>query len=58
MQLTGQVAFVTGATGGISSEICRSLAKERANISICYHRKYEEAQILYKEIYPWEEKLW
>jgi len=50
MQLTGQVAFVTGATGGIGSEICRSLAKEGANISICYHTKYEEAQSLWGEI--------
>ena len=50
MQLNNQVAFVTGATGGIGSEICRSLAKEGANISICYHKKYEEAQVLYKEI--------
>ena len=50
MQLTGQVAFVTGATGGIGSEICRSLAKEGANISICYHKKYEEAQMLCKDI--------
>ena len=50
MQLTGQVAFVTGATGGIGSEICRSLAKEGANISICYHTKYKEAQLLCKEI--------
>jgi 3-oxoacyl-[acyl-carrier protein] reductase len=48
--LTGQVAFVTGATGGIGSEICRSLAKERANTSICYHTKYEEAQSLCGEI--------
>ncbi len=50
MQLTGQVAFVTGATGGIGSEICRSLAKEGANIYICYHTKYEEAQSLWGEI--------
>jgi 3-oxoacyl-[acyl-carrier protein] reductase len=50
MQLTGQVAFVIGATGGIGSEICRSLAKEGANISICYHNKYEEAQSLWSEI--------
>ena len=50
MLLSGQVAFITGATGGIGSEICRSLAKEGANISICYHGKYEEAQKLYKEI--------
>ena len=50
MQLTGQVAFVTGATGGIGSEICRSLAIEGANISICYHTKYEEAQSLWDEI--------
>ena len=50
MQLIGQIAFVTGATGGIGSEICRSLAKEGANISICYHTKYEEAQSLHKEI--------
>jgi len=48
--LTGQVAFVTGATGGIGSEICRSLAKEGANISICYHKRYELAKMLYKEI--------
>lgn len=50
MQLTGQVAFVTGATGGIGSEIYRSLAKEGANISICYYTKYEEAQSLWGEI--------
>ena len=50
MPLTGQVAFVTGATGGIGSEICRSLAKEGVNISICYHTKYEEAQSLWGEI--------
>lgn len=50
MQLNDQIAFVTGATGGIGSEICRSLAKEGANISICYHRKTKEAQMLCKEI--------
>ena len=50
MQLTDQVAFITGATGGIGSEICRSLAKEGADISICYHTKHEEAQLLCKEI--------
>ena len=50
MQLNNQVAFVTGATGGIGSEICRSLAKEGANITICYHSKYEEAQSLHQEI--------
>jgi 3-oxoacyl-[acyl-carrier protein] reductase len=50
MQLTDQVAFITGATGGIGSEICRSLAKEGADISICYHTKHEEAQLLGKEI--------
>ena len=50
MQLTGQVALVTGATGGIGSEICRSLAKEGADIAICYHTKYEEAQMLWREI--------
>jgi len=48
MQLTDQVAFITGATGGIGSEICRSLAKEGADISICYHTKHEEAQLLCK----------
>jgi len=50
MQLTDQVAFVTGATGGICSEICRSLTKEGANISICYHKKYKEAKLLYEEV--------
>jgi 3-oxoacyl-[acyl-carrier protein] reductase len=50
MQLTGQVALVTGATGGIGSEICRALAKEGADIVICYHTKYEEAQSLWGEI--------
>ena len=52
MQLTGQVAFVTGATGGIGSGICKSLAKEGANISICYHTKYEEAQPLWARLLP------
>jgi len=50
MQLTGQVDIVTGTTGGIGSEICRSLAKEGANISIYYHTKYEEAQLLWGKI--------
>ena len=50
MQLTDQVAFITGATGGIGSEICRSLAKEGADISICYYTKLEEAQLLCKEV--------
>jgi len=50
MLLAGQVAFVTGATGGIGSEICRSLAKEGADISICYHSKNEKAKMLYEEI--------
>jgi len=50
MQLTDQVAFITGATGGIGSEICRALAKEGADIAICYHTKHEEAQLLGKEI--------
>lgn len=48
--MTGQVAFITGATGRIGSEICRSLTKEGANISICYHTKYKEAQSLWGEI--------
>jgi len=50
VSLTDQVAFITGATGGIGSEICRSLAKEGVNISICYHKKYEIAKNLCKEI--------
>ncbi|MBA7573308.1 3-oxoacyl-[acyl-carrier-protein] reductase FabG [subsurface metagenome] len=50
MELTNQVAFITGSTGGIGSEICKSLAKEGADVSICYHSKYEEAQSLFKEI--------
>ena len=50
MQLTNQVAFITGANGGIGSEICRSLAKEGANISICYYVDPEKAKLLYKEI--------
>lgn len=50
MQLNDQIAFVTGATGGIGAEICRALAKEGANIAICYHTKYEKAQSLWGEI--------
>jgi len=50
MQLTGQIAFVTGATGGIGSEICRSFVKEGANVTICHHTKYEVAQSLWGEI--------
>jgi len=50
MQLNDQIAFVTGATGGIGAEICRALAKEGADIVICYHTKYEEAQSLWGEI--------
>lgn len=50
MQLNDQIAFITGATGGIGAEICRALAKEGANIAICYHTKYEKAQSLWGEI--------
>jgi len=42
--------FYNWTTGGIGSEICRSLAKEGADISICYHTKLEEVQLLCKEI--------
>jgi NAD(P)-dependent dehydrogenase (short-subunit alcohol dehydrogenase family) len=44
--LTGKVALVTGATGGIGQVIARTLAAEGARVAIGYHQtKHEAAQL-------------
>jgi NAD(P)-dependent dehydrogenase (short-subunit alcohol dehydrogenase family) len=41
-QLEGKIAFVTGATGTICSEIIKALGQEGAKIAIAVHRKSPE----------------
>lgn len=50
MELAGKTAFVTGASGGIGSAICRALAAEGANVALCFHSNQEAALDIAKEI--------
>lgn len=50
MELKGKIALITGATGGIGSAICRCLAKEGADIGICFHSKSDQAALLKEEL--------
>jgi 3-oxoacyl-[acyl-carrier protein] reductase len=48
--LTGRIALVTGASGGIGSAICRLLARDVAGIALAYGRNAEPAERLAAEI--------
>ncbi|HZA12102.1 SDR family NAD(P)-dependent oxidoreductase [Mycobacterium sp.] len=50
MDLTGRIALVTGASGGIGSAICRRLAGEVAAIAVGYGSNSEPAEALATEI--------
>jgi len=50
MELAGKTAFVTGASGGIGSAICRALAAEGADVAICFHSHQKAAIDLADEI--------
>ncbi|MFC7307016.1 SDR family NAD(P)-dependent oxidoreductase [Streptomyces monticola] len=48
--LTGQVALVTGASGGIGGGIARQFAKAGASVVVHYHRAKSQAEALAEEI--------
>jgi 3-oxoacyl-[acyl-carrier protein] reductase len=48
--LQNKVVLVTGASGGIGSAICRTLAEEGAAIGICYGENKQAAEELKKEL--------
>ncbi|MET0103561.1 MAG: SDR family oxidoreductase [Sedimenticola sp.] len=50
MKLNGYVALVTGASGGIGSEICKILASEGASLVLHYHSSKEKCLALEKEL--------
>ena len=49
-RLAGRTAFVTGATGGIGSAICRRLAAEGATVTIAYRSDPGAAETLMLEL--------
>lgn len=50
MMLAGKIAFVSGGTGYIGTEICRTLARYGAQVIFSYHGNEEKAGALVKEL--------
>ena len=48
--LHGKVALVTGGSGGIGSEICKTLASEGAHVVVGYFRNVESAENVVRAI--------
>ena len=49
-ELAGQLALVTGATGGIGRATCKALAAEGCNVAIHYHNASKVAEDLISEL--------
>lgn len=52
--LSGRVVLITGASGGLGSELVRGFAGERARVVIHYHRRRDAATALAHEFPPAE----
>ncbi len=50
IDLTGKIALITGASGGLGRAIARTLAACGADIAVNYYRGKEQAEVLVKEI--------
>ena len=50
MDLKGTVAIVTGGTGGLGRQICRSLGRCGVRVAVCYQHRGEEAEALVREL--------
>jgi 3-oxoacyl-[acyl-carrier protein] reductase len=50
LSLEGQIAVVTGGTGGIGEAICLKLASYGANVVVVYNKRFEKADTLAKKI--------
>lgn len=49
-RLKDKVAFITGSSRGIGKAIAEAMAKEGANIVVCYHTQEKEAKKIAKKI--------
>lgn len=52
LALNGKTVWITGASGGIGSQIARQFAAEGARVGVHYHRNRESADSLVNELGP------